>query len=135
MATSRNKTNYANIGLLIIRVGLGAMFIYHGLPKLMGGEKTWQQLGGATQYVGIRFWPVLWGFLCAVVETFGGFLFVLGLVFRPVCILILINLLVAIAMQLGTGGGLSEASHAIEDAVVFAGLFFIGPGRYSVDKK
>lgn len=48
---------------------------------------------------------------------------------------ILINLIVAIAMQLGTGGGLSDASHATEDAVVFAGLFFIGPGRYSVDKK
>jgi len=135
MATSRNKTNYASIGLLIIRIGLGVMFIYHGLPKLMGGEKMWQQLGGATQYVGIHFWPVMWGFLCAVVETFGGFLLVLGLVFRPVCVLILINLLVAVAMQLRTGGGISDASHAIEDAVVFAGLFFIGPGRFSVDKK
>lgn len=134
MAT-RNKTNYANAGLLIIRIGLGLMFIYHGLPKLMGGEKTWVQLGGAMQYVGINFWPMLWGFLCAIVETFGGFLLVLGLVFRPVCALLVVNLVVATIMQLSKGGNLLDASHAIEDAIVFAGLFFIGPGRFSVDKK
>ena len=134
MATSKTKTNYANTGLLIIRIGLGLMFIYHGLPKLMGGEKTWAQLGGATQYIGINFWPVLWGFLCAAVELFGGFLLILGLVFRPVCALLVINLIVAVVMQLSKGDGLLGASHAIEDAIVFAGLFFIGPGRYSVDR-
>ena len=134
MAISKTKTNYANAGLLIIRIGLGVMFIYHGLPKLMGGEKTWAQLGSATQYIGINFWPMLWGFLCAVVELFGGFLLILGLVFRPVCALLVINLIVAAVMQLRSGGSLLDASHAIEDAIVFAGLFFIGPGRYSVDK-
>ena len=135
MATSRNKVNYVHIGLLIIRIGLGVMFIYHGLPKLMGGEKTWEQLGGATKYVGIEFWPVMWGFLSAVVETFGGFLLVLGLVFRPVCLLLVVNLAVAVALNFGKGEGMDGAAHAIEDAVVFAGLFFTGPGRYSVDKK
>jgi len=135
MATSRNKVNYVHIGLLIIRVGLGVMFIYHGLPKLMGGEKTWELLGGATKYVGVEFWPVMWGFLSAVVETFGGFLLVLGLVFRPVCLLLVVNLAVAVALNFGKGEGMDGAAHAIEDAVVFAGLFFTGPGRYSVDKK
>jgi len=135
MATSRSKVNYVHTGLLIIRIGLGVMFIYHGLPKLMGGEKTWEQLGGATNYVGIEFWPVMWGFLSAVVETFGGFLLILGLVFRPVCLLLVINLAVAATLSFGNGGGMGGAAHAIEDAIVFAGLFFTGPGRYSVDKK
>jgi putative oxidoreductase len=49
--------------------------------------------------------------------------------------LLVINLIVAAASHLGKGGGIADASHAIEDAVVFAGLFFIGPGKYSVDKK
>ena len=83
----------------------------------------------------IHSWPIVWGLLCAVFETAGGVLLVLGLAFRPVCLLLLINLLVAAASQLGQGGGLGDAAHAIEDAIMFAGLFFIGPGRYGLDKK
>jgi putative oxidoreductase len=135
MALFSNLGNYKNFGLLVIRVGLGIMFIYHGFPKLMGGEKTWEQLGTSTKYVGVHHWPVVWGLLCAVVETFGGFLLVLGLAFRPVCLLLLINLIVAAASQFGSGGGLQEAAHAIEDAIMFAGLIFLGPGKFSVDKK
>ncbi len=135
MALFSNLGNYKNFGLLVIRVGLGIMFVYHGLPKLMGGEKTWEQLGNSTKYVGIHHWPVVWGLLCAVVETFGGFLLVLGLAFRPVCMLLLINLIVAAASQYSSGGGLQEAAHAIEDAIMFTGLIFLGPGKFSVDGK
>jgi putative oxidoreductase len=135
MALFSNLSNYKNFGLLIIRVGLGIMFIYHGFPKLMGGEKVWTQLGSSTKYVGIHFLPMIWGLLSAAVETFGGFLLIIGLAFRPVCILLLINLLVAAATHFGKGDGLDGAAHAIEDAIMFAGLLFIGPGRYSVDKK
>ena len=48
MALFGNLGNYKNFGLLIIRVGLGIMFIYHGFPKLQGGVKTWEMLGHAT---------------------------------------------------------------------------------------
>lgn len=127
--------NYKNFGLLIVRMGLGIMFIYHGFPKLAGGVEGWRALGSATKYVGITFLPVIWGLLSAVVETFGGFLLIIGWAFRPVCLLLFINMLVAVAMHLGKHDGWGEASHAIEDAVVFAGLLFVGPGSYSVDKK
>jgi putative oxidoreductase len=127
--------NYKNFGLLIVRVGLGIMFIYHGFPKLAGGVEGWKALGSTTKYVGITFWPMIWGLLSAVVETFGGFLLIIGWAFRPVCLLLLINMLVAVAMHLGKHDGLGEASHAIEDAIMFAGLLFVGPGAYSVDKK
>jgi putative oxidoreductase len=135
MAMFSGLGNYKNFGLLVIRVGLGLMFIYHGYSKLGGGVKTWEGLGNATKYVGIHFWPVVWGLVSAATETFGGFLLIIGLAFRPVCLLLLINLVVAAAMHLGKGDGLEGAAHAIEDAVVFAGLFFVGPGRNSVDKK
>ena len=135
MAALGSLGNYRNFGLLIIRVGLGIMFIYHGFPLLGGGVKTWETLGSSTKYIGIHFWPVVWGLLSAATETFGGFLLIIGLAFRPVCLLLLITLMVATAMHLGKGDGLMEASHAIEDAVMFAGLLFVGPGKYSVDKK
>ncbi|MDB5131372.1 MAG: DoxX family protein [Mucilaginibacter sp.] len=135
MALFSNLGNYRNFGLLVIRVGLGVMFIYHGLPMLTGGIKVWEGLGSATKYAGIHFWPAMWGFLSAVVETFGGFLLIVGLAFRPVCLLLFITMAVAAAMHLGKGEGLDGAAHAIEDAVVFAGLLFVGPGRLSVDRK
>jgi len=135
MALLSKLNNYKNLGLLIIRLGLGIMFIYHGYPKLMGGPKSWEAVGTSTKYVGIYFLPVLWGFLAAIVETIGGFLLIIGWAFRPVCLLLVINLIVAAFYHFGTGGGLEQAAHAIEDAIVFAGLLFIGPGPYSVDKK
>ena len=135
MVIFNNLNKYKNFGLLIIRVGLGVMFIYHGLPKLMGGEKLWENLGSSTKYIGITFLPAVWGFLSALVETLGGLLLIIGFVFRPVCILMLINLIVAAASHFGKRQGMEEAAHAIEDAIVFAGLIFIGPGRYSLDKE
>ncbi|MBS1519586.1 MAG: DoxX family protein [Bacteroidetes bacterium] len=136
MALFSNLGNYKNFGLLIIRVGLGIMFIYHGFPKLQGGPKTWEILGGSVNVVGIHFLPVVWGLLCALTETAGGFLLIIGLAFRPVCLLLLINLVIATLVSLhGKEGGLMNASHAIEDAIMFAGILFVGPGKYSADKK
>jgi putative oxidoreductase len=135
MALFSNLSNYKNFGLLIIRVGLGIMFIYHGYPKLMGGVNSWEGLGQSTKYAGIHFWPVAWGLIAALTEVFGGFLLIIGLAFRPVCLLLLINMIVATLSHFGKGDGLMGASHAIEDAIVFAGLLFVGPGKYSVDKK
>jgi len=134
MALFSNLGNYKNFGLLIIRVGLGIMFIYHGFPKLQGGVKTWEMVGQATGVVGIHFWPVVWGLLAALVEAVGGFLLIIGLAFRPVCLLLLMELIVAALVSFHPGG-LMNASHAIEDAIMFAGLLFVGPGKYSADKK
>ena len=135
MAILSNLGKYKNFGLLIIRVGLGIMFIFHGYPKLGGGIKTWEQIGTSTKYIGIHFWPVIFGLLSVVVETFGGFLLIIGLAFRPVCLLMIINLIVAALFHFGKGDGLEGAAHAIEDAIMFAGLLFLGAGKYSVDKK
>lgn len=135
MAALSNLSNYKNLGLLLVRIGLGITFIHYGFPMLMGGVGSWKATGHATGFVGIHFFPVLWGLLAAVTETFGGFLLIIGLAFRPVCILLCITLMIAASTHLGKGEGFSGAVHAIEDALIFAGLLFVGPGKYSVDKK
>ncbi|HVW13309.1 MAG TPA: DoxX family protein [Mucilaginibacter sp.] len=134
MALFSKLGNYKNFGLLIMRLGLGAMFIYHGLPKLIGGPAKWELFGHAAGHIGLHFWPMLWGLLCACAETFGGILLILGLAFRPVCLFLLIVMIVATLSQFSRGG-LGDAAEAIEDGVIFAGLLFVGPGKYSVDKK
>lgn len=135
MAIFENLLKYRNFGLLIIRIGLGAMFIYHGVPKLAGGPEHWEKIGGAMKAVHINYAPAFWGFMAAITETFGGLLLMIGLVFRPVCIFLVINLIVAALTHFSKGAGLEGAAHAIEDAIVFLGFIFIGPGLYSVDKK
>ena len=44
-------------GLLILRIGIGVMFMCHGFPKLAGGPEVWTKLGGALGALGIHFEP------------------------------------------------------------------------------
>src|SRR5579863_6588801 len=134
MALLKSLGNYKDFGLLVIRVGLGILFIYHGLPKLIGGPARCEHLGNAAGSVGIHFLPTFWGFACALTETLGGVLVIVGLAFRVVCIFLVFDLIVAAVFTYHVDGSFVAATHAIEDAIVFAGLLFIGPGKYSVDK-
>ena len=135
MAILDSLGKYRNTGLLILRVGLGAMMMVHGLPKIMGGPTGWEGLGGSMKVVGIDFLPTVWGFLAAISEGLGGFLLVLGLFFRPVNMMLVFTMIVAALVHFGKGEGIMGASHAIELGIVFLALIFIGPGKYSVDGK
>jgi len=135
MAILDSLGKYRNTGLLILRIGLGIMFMVHGFPKLAGGPTGWEGLGGSMKVVGIDFLPVVWGFMAAAAEGVGGLLLILGLFFRPVNILLVFTMIIAALVHFGKGDGLSGASHAIELGIVFFSLIFIGPGKYSIDKK
>ena len=129
---SANK--FRNHGLLLLRVGIGVMFVMHGYPKITGGPEKWAQIGGAISYLGINFAPAFWGFMAASSEFFGGFFLIFGFLFRPAAAMLLIVMVTAVAMHLGSGDDLMRASHAIESGILFLGLIFIGPGRFSVDE-
>lgn len=134
MAIFSRLGKYTNFGLLLMRVGLGTMMIMHGYPKLAGGPEMWEKIGGAAANIGIHSYPVFWGFMSGTAEGLGGLLLILGLAFRPACLFLLFNMVVASINHLTKGDSILMASHAIELGCVFLGLFFIGPGRYSVDK-
>ena len=136
MAVLDGLGKFKDLGLLIIRVGLGLCFsLIHGIPKIMGGIPMWTKIGGAMASVGIHFLPVFWGFMASGSEALGGVLVMLGLFFRPACLFLVITMLIASLVSYSHGDGFGDASHAIEMGVVFLGLLFIGPGRYSVDRK
>ncbi|OSZ78859.1 DoxX family protein [Chitinophagaceae bacterium IBVUCB1] len=134
MAFLTKLGKYNNAALLILRLGVGFMMILHGYPKLSGGAEKWEKLGGAMASIGIKFVPVVWGFMAAITETVGGLFFLLGLFFRPTSFLLFFTMLVAAAMHLSSGDGIMDASHAIELGIVFLAMFIIGPGKFSVDK-
>ncbi|HEU0369350.1 MAG TPA: DoxX family protein [Candidatus Acidoferrum sp.] len=72
------------LGLLILRVALGLIFLTHGYPKLTRSAATMQSMfvqhGLPAQLV----------YVAGVLETFGGVLLILGLFARPAALLLAI---------------------------------------------
>ncbi|OHB49781.1 MAG: DoxX family protein [Planctomycetes bacterium GWF2_40_8] len=124
---------YRDIGLLILRVGIGIMFMCHGLPKLIAGPETWTMLGGAMKSLEVGFTPMVWGFMAAFSEFAGGLLLVPGFFTRPACFFLLATMIVATSMHIGKGDPFLKYSHAMEAGILFLSLIFIGPGKYSLD--
>ncbi|HZJ17376.1 MAG TPA: DoxX family protein [Chthoniobacteraceae bacterium] len=126
---------YRDAGLLIMRVGLGIMFMLHGLPDLIAGPKKWAVLGAAMGNLGIPFYPKLWGFLACATEGIGGLLLAIGIFYRPICLLLAFTMVVATLKHYKAGDDfLAKTSRPLELAMVFFGLSFVGPGRFSVYK-
>lgn len=118
-------------GLLILRLGIGAMFLFvHGGPKLLGGPEMWTMVGGAMGMLGITIYPVFWGFMAAVAEGIGGLCLVLGILVRPASVMMAFTMAMAAATHLSKGDGLAGASHAIELGIVFVALAVLGPGKH-----
>lgn len=125
-----------SLGLLVVRLGVGAMFILvHGLPKLMGGPDRWAKVGSAMSHLGITFAPTFWGLAAALTEVFGGILLMMGLFTRQVSLALAGTMFVATMMHFGVGDTLLASSHSIEIGVVFLGLVFAGGGGYSLDAR
>jgi putative oxidoreductase len=130
--------NYSkDLGLLILRVGIGIMFMLHGYPKLLGGPAGWESLA----QFGLPFLPegivsIIFGLAAALTEFLGGLLLALGLYHRIVCAALAGTMAVAFTTKLGAFSGLSdfakEAGWPLELLILFVALFFIGPGKYRI---
>jgi len=133
MKLFKNDYPKLHLGLLLMRIGLGIMFVLHGWPKISGGPERWAGVGGAMVNWGIDFAPTFWGFMASISEFGGGILLLTGLFFRPTCVLLFITMLVATTMHLKNGDPFTDYSHALELAIVFFSLCFTGPGRFSLN--
>jgi putative oxidoreductase len=123
------------MGLLIIRIGLGVCFAFHGWPKISGGPVEWATLGNYAHMPH----PRAMGLIGSLVEFGGGILLVLGLFTRPAALLLFAQMMVALFfVHLRMTGSMSTFaegySHALEDGIVFLGLVFLGAGKYSIDR-
>ena len=112
-------------GALILRLALGAVFICEGWTKLSGMSGTEHffvmlGLAGSTAY------------FVAYVELIGGILLVLGLLTKPVCVALAIDMAVAVWGVPSHGGAFW--GHPFEFFLLLANLslYIGGPGRYSL---
>lgn len=115
------------LGLLILRVSLGAIMIAHGYHKVFGG------LHKHASFVASLGMPAWLGYLSAGVEFLGGILLVVGLITRIAALAVCVNMCVAIfkvELHRGLVGGY-EFPLALA-AMAFA-LIFTGAGPISAD--
>ena len=129
----KNREALVDLGLLVLRVGIGIIFIFHGYPKLLGGIETWTQVGSAMSMIGINFAPAFWGFMAAFAETIGGVFIILGLLHRPVALMLTFTMIVAVVMHVTGGDPFGIYSNALKASVIFVALVITGPGKYSID--
>ena len=122
-----------DFGLLILRAGLGAVMVAHGVSYILDGNL--ESLGSKIAFSGITFGYVYWGFLAAMTHTVGGFLVVVGYLFRPACFLIFLTMVVAVGFHIDKGHDFHVmTSHGLKTGVAFLALCFIGPGKFSMQK-
>ena len=122
---------FRDLGLLIARVGFGLTFFwFHGYPKLAAGPEGWERTGRAVSNVGITFGYEWWGLAAGLAEGVGGLLFAAGVLFRPACLAMLAVMVMATLDQYTRPVPAPE--HALKNTFIFAGFFFVGPGRLTL---
>ena len=126
-----NTDKYADLAPLLLRIGVGLIFIYAGWGKITGIEGTQEFFGNiGIPLAGVMAWVV------AIVEFVGGILILVGFRIQLPALLMAIIMVVAIVT---TKLGQDEVFRAmrLDFLLLLASLalFIIGSGKYSVDDK
>jgi len=123
-------------GILVLRLGIGVMFVAHGLQMALGlfGGPGVKGFSGMLSSLG--FFPALfWSYVASYTVLIGGLLLIIGVQTRPAATLLLIFILTAgIRVHLSKGFFLSNGG--IEYTFVIAAacisIILLGPGKFSI---
>lgn len=118
----------ANIGILILRVFIGAAMMTHGCAKLFGGM---EQFTGFVTSLGVPA-PQVMAYLAALSESLGALLLAIGLLTRPAAFMIICTMSVAV---FGALGGQPFAKQELAWLYLVPALMFLlkGAGKWSLD--
>jgi putative oxidoreductase len=124
---------------LILRLGIGVMFVGHGLQKAFGKFGGPGVEGFSKMLSGLGFSPALfWAYVAAYTELLGGLSLFIGFGTRISSSLLLILIIVAtLKVHLAKGFFLSGGGFEY-NLVIICGLLALliqGPGRFGVTTK
>jgi putative oxidoreductase len=123
----------ADLGPLFLRLGIGAVFAWHGWLKLDGGVDAY---AGFLTSLDIPA-PEIMGWLQIAAECIGGLLLIAGLLTRLVTIPLIVVMIGVIWLVKAEVGFIVPDVAGFELAVSLLsgllGILFIGPGRISLD--
>ncbi|MDQ6599026.1 DoxX family protein [Bacillus salipaludis] len=126
-----------NIGLLIIRLVIGVLFMGHGAQKLFGwfGGYGLKGTGGWFESIGMK--PgITMALFAGLAELVGGTLFALGLLTPLAGIMIAGTMVMAIAKVHGANGIWATSNgyeYNLTLLAVAMGIALVGPGQYALD--
>ncbi|RRJ33586.1 DoxX family protein [Halocatena pleomorpha] len=120
-------------GPLLIRIGLGAVMIVHGIGKLMGVGPAAMPISDFAATIGGLGFPATTGlaWLVALIEFGGGVLLVAGLFVRYAAIGVAINMLVATVL-VHLPQGFSGYEYTLVLFFMALSLVATGPGQFSL---
>lgn len=129
-------SNFDYFGVLLLRLGAGALAIFHGVPTLIGGMEVWREVGAGAEIITLN--PMFYtsaGFAAAIAQVFGGLFIIIGLFSRAAAIALAVVTTFAFANIIQSNEyGLIFFAH-LQILLLFLSLVFIGPGRLSLDRK
>ena len=76
------KTVKKIIGLLIMRLGLAAVLLWHSVPKLIGGAPAWKSVGTTMDFINLGLPVSFMGLLSLTLETLCSVGLIFGYLFR-----------------------------------------------------
>lgn len=126
-----------SIGLLLIRLVIGVLFIGHGAQKLFGwfGGYGLKGTGNWMDSLGLKPGMTM-ALLAGLTELIGGILFTLGLLTPLAGLMIAATMVIAI-VKVHRPNGLWSTQNGYEYNLtllaVAIGIALIGPGQYAVD--
>lgn len=123
-------------GVLLLRLGIGALLAFHGYPILTGGGTVWADVGAGAAIVSLpsTFFEYA-GLASGIAQFIGGILIIIGFFTRGTALVLAIVLGFVIANLVVAGSfQLSFLAH-LQIELALLSLVFIGPGRLSLDRK
>jgi len=131
--TTHNSSALQNLGLALLRISLGIMFLIFGYKKLISGSDNLTQIGSAISYFGITRGYLLWGYAAALTELCGGISYILGLYTRLMSLPIISLLIVALKFHLQKDDAFTTWAFPAICLSIAVSFLIAGSGIYSAD--
>ncbi len=127
----KNRACCHNLGHLILRVGVGAGLLYHGIMKLGASEQMMGFVGWAAHKVWLTFLSTdVWFQIARAIEIGAGGALILG-IFTPVAAFL--GMLVLLFAANSKWWALQKAELDFAYILTLLSLTLTGGGRYSID--
>jgi amino acid transporter len=140
LATLDAEGRFLDVALLVMRLVLGWVFVYHGAGKLFGALGGYGMAGTGRYFDSLGLHPgIFFALVAGCIEFFGGIAMIFGLGSRIWGLLQLGDMVMAILSTNWYNGLISEkAAGGYEIDLALGALalsvFLLGPGRFSLDR-